>query len=74
MLGWVKIGYAGQRLSSFTNLTCFSLNGHLTLAIPWIRDGVVAITAFTLAVILGSRAIRNRVYEFFLATHIILIL
>lgn len=74
MLGWVKIEYAHHRFYYIQILTFFSLHGHFTLVTPWIRDGVVAITAFTLAAILGSRAIRNRVYEFFLVTHIILIL
>ena len=39
----------------------------------WMRWGVTGLTAYTLATILSIRPIRQKVFEFFLVTHIILI-
>ena len=38
------------------------------------RAGALALTAFTLATMLSVRPIRTRFFEFFLVTHIVLIL
>lgn len=50
-----------------------SLPAKFDLSHGWMRWGVTGLTAFSLATILSLRPIRQKVFEFFLVTHIILI-
>lgn len=50
------------------------LEGDTSLGVPWVRAGVLAATAFTLIVVISPRALRNKAYELFLYTHVILVL
>ncbi|PPQ88881.1 hypothetical protein CVT25_009116 [Psilocybe cyanescens] len=64
MFFWI---HAGTRIHSGLPTT-------LDLTHNWMRSGATSLTALTLATILSVRPIRRAAFEFFLVTHIVLIL